>query len=150
MPRTSRACAPVKPRSRNGFLVSIPAMLSNGEFVIRKKAVDGLGLPALHHMNRTGELPAAFANGGAMRAVRPNNSPATAPGGAARVGLDDDFRRELRSVVRDAAAAMPDIKLYPTLSPGAALRAGLNDPAGRRAMFEFHGANSNRLKKSLG
>lgn len=42
---------------------SIPAWLSNGEFVIRAASVQALGLDRLHYLNRYGELP-AFASGG--------------------------------------------------------------------------------------
>lgn len=42
---------------------SIPAWLSNGEYVLRARAVERLGLHRLDHMNRTGTLP-HFADGG--------------------------------------------------------------------------------------
>jgi TP901 family phage tail tape measure protein len=42
---------------------SIPAMLSDGEFVVRAASVDKIGADRLDHMNRTGEMP-AFAGGG--------------------------------------------------------------------------------------
>lgn len=42
---------------------SIPAMLSNGEFVIKADAVQRLGIPKLNYMNTTGKLP-GFADGG--------------------------------------------------------------------------------------
>lgn len=42
---------------------SIPAWLSNGEYVLRAAAVDALGLARLDYMNRHGRIP-AFASGG--------------------------------------------------------------------------------------
>jgi hypothetical protein len=56
----------------------------------------------------------------------------------------------IRGAIAEAARVMPPINLYPTLSPGAALRAALNETDGRRAMFEFTSANAGRFKKSLG
>jgi len=123
---------------------------SPGEYVIKAKSASKLGRAALDRMNLTGELPGHFADGGAFGMVRPNNTPATARGGAARVSMDDDFRREIRSVVRDAAAAMPDVNLYPTLDPGAVLREALSSSGGRRATFEFLSQNSGRVRKSIG
>ena len=38
---------------------SIPAMLSNNEFVIKAKSAKKIGYDTLHHMNRTGEIPMA-------------------------------------------------------------------------------------------
>ncbi len=37
---------------------SIPAFLSNGEFVIKASSVDKIGAPAMDFMNRTGKIPA--------------------------------------------------------------------------------------------
>ena len=42
---------------------SIPAWLSNGEFVVKASSVDKIGLDRLWYMNRYGQLP-AFADGG--------------------------------------------------------------------------------------
>lgn len=42
---------------------SIPAMLSNGEYVVKASSVNKLGLGALEYLNKNGKLP-AFANGG--------------------------------------------------------------------------------------
>lgn len=47
---------------------SIPARLSNGEYVIRAAAVDRLGVDALDHMNAHGEIP-GFAGGGSTRQI---------------------------------------------------------------------------------
>lgn len=44
----------------------IPIMASNREFMFRAAAVEKLGLENLYYMNRTGELPRTFAEGGAI------------------------------------------------------------------------------------
>jgi tape measure domain-containing protein len=44
---------------------SIPAWLSNGEYVIKKSAVDNIGVQNLNYLNETGQIP-AFANGGVV------------------------------------------------------------------------------------
>lgn len=46
---------------------SIPAMLSNGEYVIKAASAMRLGIDRLQHMNRTGSLP-GFASGGIVGA----------------------------------------------------------------------------------
>jgi murein DD-endopeptidase MepM/ murein hydrolase activator NlpD len=129
---------------------SIPARLSNGEFVIRKKAVDGLGLPFLNQINHTGRLPLGFAGGGALQAVRPNNTPAAAPGSTGAATLSPEAVRQLEGVVTRAAAAMPAVNLFPTLDPGDVLHAGLGSTKGRRALFDFASTNSGRFKKAIG
>lgn len=45
---------------------SIPAMLSNGEYVIRAKSVDRIGVGLLDQLNKTGKIP-GFAAGGHVR-----------------------------------------------------------------------------------
>lgn len=45
---------------------SIPIMASNGEFMMRAAAVDKVGVGALDYINRTGELPKGFADGGVV------------------------------------------------------------------------------------
>lgn len=47
---------------------SVPAMLSNGEYVIKASSVSKLGAGALDHINSRGELP-AFARGGLVAPV---------------------------------------------------------------------------------
>jgi hypothetical protein len=47
---------------------SIPALLSNGEFVIKAASVKALGLERLWHMNATGSVP-GFAAGGVVSAI---------------------------------------------------------------------------------
>lgn len=128
---------------------SIPAMLSNGEFVIRKKAVDGLGLQRLNDMNRTGRLP-GYSEGGLVRAVSPSNAPAHAPGGRmGGSGFTENDMRRFEGVVRDAATAMPPVNLYPTLDPKHAMERMLSDPGAQRLLFGFLSDNSRRANSSL-
>lgn len=129
---------------------SVPALLSNGEFVIRKKAVDGVGFRALEEMNRTGRLPVALADGGVVaRAVQPSNASAAPRGGSAMTSLSPEAVRELKGIVGDAMSAMPPVNLYPTLDPGAAMERMLSDPRAQRAMFEFVGQNSGKFNSQL-
>lgn len=130
---------------------SIPAWLSDGEFVIKAKSAAKLGRAALDRMNLTGEIP-GFAEGGTLaRSFRPVNAPASPAGGhSARVGMDDDFRREMRGVVADAVHAMPSVNLYPTVDPAAALKAALGKPGGRRALLDFFGENRGAIGGMLG
>jgi len=44
----------------------IPIMASNREFMFRAAAVEKIGLENLYYMNRTGELPRTYADGGAI------------------------------------------------------------------------------------
>jgi TP901 family phage tail tape measure protein len=55
---------------------SIPAMLSDGEFVIKAASVKKLGPGALGYINATGELP-AYAGGGAVRMPFPTTAKKT-------------------------------------------------------------------------
>ena len=50
-----------------GGVDRVPAMLTAGEFVIRKSSVDRLGMGLLYYMNEHGRLP-GFARGGAVAA----------------------------------------------------------------------------------
>lgn len=54
----------------SGTSDSIPANLSNGEFVVRAAAVKSIGLSTLVGMNASGSAPAGFASGGLAGAVR--------------------------------------------------------------------------------
>ncbi|MFZ2560628.1 MAG: hypothetical protein WAW91_03300, partial [Candidatus Nanoperiomorbaceae bacterium] len=45
---------------------SIPAWLSNGEYVLKASAVRAIGMDRLHYMNQTGNVP-RFASGGQVR-----------------------------------------------------------------------------------
>lgn len=121
---------------------------SPGEYVIKARSAARLGRGALDYINDNGMLP-GFADGGAVRFVRPTNAPVAGAGRSASVSMDEQFRSELRSAVADAARAMPPINLYPTLDPGSVVRAALNTPGGRKAFFDFASANSGKLKSSL-
>jgi hypothetical protein len=125
----------------------IPLMGSADEYMMRASAARSIGYDALDYMNRTGQLPALFAGGGKLRRVSPTNSAARAAGG--KIGIDDDFRRELRSVVRDAAMAMPDVSLYASLDPAEVLQRALSTPAGERALVASLGRNSGRVKATI-
>jgi TP901 family phage tail tape measure protein len=65
-------------RANGGFIAgaggpvsdSIPAYLSNGEYVLRSAAVRGIGTDLLDRINRTGVVP-RFADGGTVGAVSP-------------------------------------------------------------------------------
>lgn len=69
--------------------------------------------------------------------------------GAGLFGMDPAFGRELRGVIGEAVRAMPPINLYPTLDPGNVLRAALNTPGGRKAMFAFVNENSGKFRSNL-
>lgn len=124
----------------------VPVLASNGEYMIRAFAASRLGLANLDYMNRTGQLPMAFAGGGAIRAVSPSNTPLRA---AASPAFDASFLRGLRGIVSDAVHAMPDVKLYPTLDPAEAFEKMLASPGGQRAMFNFLNRNSGKVNSSL-
>lgn len=127
---------------------SIPAMLSNGEFVIRKKAVDGLGLQFLNEINRTGALP-GLSGGGLIRAVSPSNAVAapggTTPGG----GMDENAVRRIEAAVERGAAAQLPVNLYPTLDPKRAMERMLSDPGAQRMLFGFMSDNSGKINTQL-
>lgn len=48
---------------------SIPALLSNGEFVINAKSVSMIGADRLAFMNRTGQMPVGYATGGIVSGI---------------------------------------------------------------------------------
>ncbi len=52
---------------------SIPAMLSDGEFVVKASTVDKVGVHALNHLNQTGSI-ARFAGGGSVGYRKPTAS----------------------------------------------------------------------------
>lgn len=119
--------------------------LSNDEFVVRAKAARAVGYQALDFINRTGELPAiGRADGGPIGVQRP----AARAGGSGR-GLDEASLARLSQVVREAAGAMPDVNLFPTLDSADAFQAALDNPRGRRAFFQFVQSNSQKLKGML-
>jgi hypothetical protein len=67
---------------------SIPALLSNGEFVIRERAANTLGYDRLDFINRTGRLP-AFAQGGPVSQVTHSAPAWPAPTQVSLSGLMD-------------------------------------------------------------
>lgn len=78
---------------------SIPAMLSDGEYVIRTKAVDHYGLDFMHRINAM-----RFADGGFVSRSAPVASPATSLVGMAIEGTIDmgnGLWGHMRAVVRD-------------------------------------------------
>lgn len=120
---------------------------SNGEYMIRASSARKLGRAALDRMNLTGEMPYGFANGGSI-GFSPRNT-TIAGGGGGMASLSEQSITRLGQIVRDAASAMPDVKLFPTLDPGAALRAALASPGGQRAMFDFVTDNPGGFRSAL-
>lgn len=114
-----------------------PIRVSDGEYILRASAVDAIGVRTLDAINRSGRLP-GLRNGGAVRAI--------ASGGA---GMSRGDMDRLAQIVAEAAAAQPEVNLYPTLDPGSALRASLNSRGGQQAIFDFLQANSERVGASI-
>lgn len=114
-----------------------PIRVSDGEYILQASAVDAIGVRTLDAINRSGRLP-GLRNGGAIRAV--------AAGGA---GMGRGDMDRLAQIVAQAAAMQPEVNLYPTLDPGAALRASLNSRGGQQAFFDFLQANSARVGASI-
>lgn len=111
---------------------------SPGEFMIRAEAARSLGYDTLGYINQTGRLPSRFT---------PSN--ATASGGSRGGGFSQSDIGQLEGIVSRAVEAMPDIKLFPTLSPASALGAALGDPKGQRVMFDFLRNNSSTVKAQI-
>lgn len=123
---------------------------SPGEYVIKARSAAKLGRGALDHLNLTGELPGAYANGGLVgRSIRPNNAPA-APGMMTGGGIDEASLRRIESAVERGAAAQAPVQLYPTLDPASALEAMLSSPRGQRTFFNFVSNNSAKFNSQLG
>lgn len=125
---------------------------SAGEYVIKARSAARLGRGTLDYLNRTGDLPNAFADGGFIgRQFMPMNEPARASGGGGGPAeLSEGSVRRLAQVVGEAANAMPPVNLYPTLDPAAAMRSMLASPGGKRAMFDFFTENSGKMNGALG
>lgn len=121
---------------------------SPGEYVIKARSAARLGRQTLDFLNRNGEVP-LFADGGAIRSVRPSNAPAAARGGNGG-GLDEASLRRIEAAVERGAAAQAPVNLYPTLRPEDAYIAGLNSPRGQRAFFNFVDQNSAKFNSQLG
>jgi len=120
---------------------------SPGEYVIKATSASKLGKGSLEYINRTGELPPAFAEGGSVRAIRPNNSPASA--GRMGGGLDENALRRIESAVERGAAAQQPVNLYPTMNPASAMEAMLSSPGAQRKILDFFGQNSGKINSRL-
>lgn len=82
---------------------SIPAMLSNGEFVMSAAAVRGIGVSALRYMNAAGRVPQRLASGG-FAGSAPTAAPVRVqPRDSARPGSNDGGR----------SAVYVDVKVNP-------------------------------------
>jgi len=109
---------------------SIPARLSNGEYVLNSAAVSKIGVDNLHHMNRTGEMANNYAAmsgfGGAVDSRKfPQLAEAISgyAGGMADGGLaDGDLLSMFESAIKAAGGAAADV--LSTLIGGAAETAG--------------------------
>lgn len=123
---------------------------SNGEYMIKASSARKLGRAALDRMNLTGELPYGYAMGGMIGFSGAANGTASSPGrSSGSATLDERSIGRLAQIVGDAARAMPDVKLFPTLDPAAALQASLATPGGQRAFFDFVANNSQRFKSAV-
>jgi murein DD-endopeptidase MepM/ murein hydrolase activator NlpD len=115
---------------------------SPGEYVIKAKSAARLGRKALDFINNTGALP-GFRDGGF---VAPRNGRAA---GRSSEGIPETALRRIEDAVSRAAEAMPNVNLYPTLSPKAAMEAMLSDPGAQRVLFGFMRQNSGKMSSSL-
>lgn len=122
---------------------------SNGEYMIRAQSVRRLGRRALDHINRTGELPEFSDSTALSRSISPANTPISRGGRDSAATLSDASVGRLAQVVAEAASAMPDVNLYPSLSPKAAMEALLSDPGAQRLLFDFFGDNSNKFNSVI-
>jgi hypothetical protein len=117
--------------------------------MIKSSSARKLGRAALDRMNLTGEIPGGFAMGGPIGFSGPSNGIAMRQGGGGKATLDEQSISRLAGIVGEAARAMPDVKLFPTVDPAAALRASLASPGGQRAIFDFFSENSGRFKSAI-
>lgn len=122
---------------------------SNGEYMIQASSAQKLGRRALDFMNLTGEVPIGLRDGGAIRqSFSPVNLPSR--GGAGGMAeLSESSISRLAGVVAQAAGAMPDVKLFPTYDPVAAMKATLSSPGGQRVMFDFLSENNIKVRATL-
>lgn len=129
---------------------SVPLWGSNGEYMIKASSARKLGRATLDRMNLTGDLPYGYALGGPISGfVGPSNGAAARSGSGGMAMLDERSIGRLASIVGEAARAMPDVKLFPTLDPAAALQASLATPGGQRAFFDFITDNAGRFKAAV-
>lgn len=113
---------------------SIPAKLSNGEYVVKAAAVKKYGVDYLHAIN-TGRLY-RYANGGLVS----NASSPTAP------NISDE---NSSSRITNQAQPAPIIQQTLVLDSGEMMQSGINSVAGSRAMMTWIRANSQTLKQEL-
>ena len=113
---------------------SIPAKLSNGEYVVKAESVKKYGVDYLHAIN-TGRLH-RYATGGLVS----NASSPKAP------NISDE--NSLSRITSHAQPA-PVIQQTLVLDSGEMMQSGINSVAGSRAMMTWIRANSQTLKQEL-
>ncbi|OCG45771.1 hypothetical protein A9G34_01350 [Gilliamella sp. Choc4-2] len=113
---------------------SIPAKLSNGEYVVKAASVKKYGVDYLHAIN-TGRLH-RYATGGLVS----NVSRRTAP------NLYDE---NSSSKATNQAQSAPVIQQTLVLDSGEMMKSGISSVAGSRAMMTWIRANSQTLKQEL-
>ena len=112
---------------------SIPAKLSNGEYVVKAESVKKYGVDYLHAIN-TGRLH-RYASGGLVS----NVSRPTAP----------NLYDENASKATNQAPSAPVIQQTLVLDSGEMMKSGISSVAGSRAMMTWIRANSQTLKQEL-
>jgi hypothetical protein len=112
---------------------SIPAKLSNGEYVVKAASVKKYGVDYLHAIN-TGRLH-RYASGGLVS----NVSRPTAP----------NLYDENASKATNQAQSAPVIQQTLVLDSGEMMKSGISSVAGSRAMMTWIRANSQTLKQEL-
>ncbi|HGB3471677.1 TPA: phage tail length tape measure family protein [Salmonella enterica subsp. diarizonae serovar 61:l,v:z35] len=115
---------------------SIPARLSNGEYVIRAAAVSHYGVDFLHALNAT--RLQKFADGGL---VSPPHLPSMPPVTAS--SLSDTPAMTLQ-------APAPVIQQTLVMNAGEAFRSGIGTVEGERAVMTFIRANKQTIRQELG
>lgn len=113
---------------------SIPAKLSNGEYVVKAESVKKYGVDYLHAIN-TGRLH-RYATGGLVS----NASSPKAP------NISDE---NSPSRITNQAQLAPVIQQTLVLDSGEMMQSGINSVAGSRAMMTWIRANSQTLKQEL-
>ena len=117
---------------------SIPARLSNGEFVVRAASVQKYGVGFLHALNR-GQLR-KYATGGLVSAPSmPSYNEPT-------------LTREMQNGTAGQQAVASPVNIQQTLAVDSAelFTAGINTVAGERAVMTVIRANKQTLKQELG
>ncbi|WP_347253453.1 tape measure protein [Leminorella grimontii] len=117
---------------------SIPAWLSNGEFVMKTRAVQRYGVGFMHALNN-GQLP-KFASGGLVSSPTPQSY--------SRV---NESPEKLKAIAPgDSQAQAPVIQQTLVLDSAEAFSAGINTVGGKRSMMTFIRANAQTLRQELG